>query len=336
MLRRLHFNPRLYLQLHLYHLQQYGPHHALTNSHTWHSFLPFTSVNSTNMSSTPYSPLDSDSTLSSPGENPQNGVPSLGQHSTSALILVHDPDLEENIHGLSEDDYDEDLDDGGLTNSTAMDLSLSPSVIFGYFLSPCLKLGAMLVLSSQAPLKVSLPAVLVFSVLSAFSRQIWFLLARYTRKSEVGDMLTEAFFSRHGHDRSKRFVKAGSWFLSNVQRLLLSTVYMKGIPFHTNGLFFHHLIFFSGAKRTLEILWTTDVSPVPPSLSLSLIFMVILIPLSLGSSLASKRLIYSTGLTNALYVVWLGGIVYAHARGLLNTDTVMTAQGVLTQDISTL
>lgn len=62
--------------------------------------------------------------------------------------------------------------------------------------------------------------------------------------------------------------------------------------------------------------------------------MAILIPLSVAPSLASRRLIYATGVSNALFIIWLGGIVYAHARGLLNTDNVMVAQGVLSQDIS--
>lgn len=81
-------------------------------------------------------------------------------------------------------------------------------------------------------------------------------------------------------------------------------------------------------------LWTTDISPISPSVSLSIVFMIILIPLSLATSLASKRLIYTTGLSNGLYIIWLGGVIYAHARGLLNTDNVMVAQGILAQDIS--
>lgn len=179
------------------------------------------------MSLTPRSPSDSASSLNSPGDSRPNGA-SLGQHSTSALILVHDTDHEEDGYGLSDEEDEEDMVAEEVSGPASTELMLSPSVVFGYLLSPCLKLGAMLVLSSQAPVSVSLPSVLVFSLLSAFSRQIWFLLARYTRKSDIGDIFAEAFLSRYGHDNLRALVKGGSRCLSSAQRVLLATVYMKG------------------------------------------------------------------------------------------------------------
>ncbi|KAI5121070.1 hypothetical protein M0805_008584 [Coniferiporia weirii] len=256
--------------------------------------------------------LSSDSASSRSSHSRPSRLPSFGSRSTSALILVHD--REEGDDPCAFED-DEDIDSPS-EESSPPEVVLSPSLVFGYFLSPCLKLGAMLILSSQAPLKVSLPALLVFFFLSAFSRQIWFLLARYTRKSDVGDIVAEAVVGGHGKGGRKSFVKSVSRFGSATARMLLATVYMKG------------------AKSSLEWLWPIDVSPVPPTLALSVIFMIVLVPLSLAPSLASKRLVYTTLLSNMLYVVWLCGIVYAHAKGSLNTDNVMIAQGRLLQDIT--
>ncbi|THH05497.1 hypothetical protein EW145_g4752 [Phellinidium pouzarii] len=258
----------------------------------------------------PTSRLSSDSS-SSLSSNNHFARPSLGQHSTSALILVHDSEENSNTFAFS-DDEDEDP----RTEISLPDVVLAPSLVFGYLLSPCLKLGAMLILSSQSPLKVSLPALLVFSFLSVFSRQIWFLLARYTRKSEVGDIVAEAIIIGREKDGRRTFIRAVTRCGSGIVRVLLATVYLKG------------------AKSSMGQLWPVDVSPVSPSLTLSVIFIIILIPLCLASSLSSRRLVYSTLFSNVLYIAWMCGIVYAHAKGLLNTDNVMIAQGRLLQDIT--
>ena len=104
---------------------------------------------------------------------------------------------------------------------------LPPSVVFGYFLSPCLKLGAMLVLSSQASLKVSVPALAVFSFLSIFSRQIWFLLARYVKKSDVGDIVAEAVARGRRKAEVRSFTRTVSRIASGLVRLLLATLYLR-------------------------------------------------------------------------------------------------------------
>ncbi|KAH8114703.1 hypothetical protein DFH11DRAFT_1764888, partial [Phellopilus nigrolimitatus] len=262
------------------------------------------------MPSTPRLSSDSASSLSSDSRSSRRS-PGLGLRSTSALILVHERDDEDNAFAFSDEDSESLVED-----NSPPELIIPPSIAFGYFLAPCLKLGAMLILSSQAPLKISLPALLVFSFLSVFSRQVWFLLARYVRKSDVADIVAEAVSRNRDKDRLKSFVRSATRFGSGTVRILLATVYIKG------------------AKSSLEPLWPDAVSPVPPSTVLSVVFMIFLVPLSLGPSLASRRLVYSTGVSNALYIVWLCAIIYAHAEGSLNTDNVMIAQGRLFQDIS--
>ena len=75
----------------------------------------------------------------------------------------------------------------------------------------------------------------------------------------------------------------------------------------------------------------------PPSLPHSLPSLILTLFLSwfcVAPSLESNRLVYSSWVSNGLYVAWLVGIIYAHAQGSLNTDKVMVAQGRLFQDIS--
>ena len=166
-----------------------------------------------------------DSLLS--GESDESG--SSGRRSTSALILVHD-----NEEGSDDSSFDFSEEDETFDKHDETGLILTPSLVFNYFLSPCLKLGAMLILSSQAAVKVSLPALLVFAFLSVFARQIWFLMARYTRRTDVGDIVAEAFGRRRNQaSRFKSVVRIVARFFSGLVRMLLSVVYFKGESFRS-------------------------------------------------------------------------------------------------------
>lgn len=50
---------------------------------------------------------------------------------------------------------------------------LTPSAVFCYLLAPYLKLGAMCIPNTGLQLKYSIPALVLFAVLSVFTRQIW-------------------------------------------------------------------------------------------------------------------------------------------------------------------
>lgn len=162
----------------------------------------------------------SESTSSRSSSRSSDSEPS-GLNSTSALILVRNSEEVDRSYALSDD---EEYQEEGFKQS---ELVLPPSVVFGYFLSPCLKLGAMLVLSSQASLKVSVPALAVFSFLSIFSRQIWFLLARYVKKSDVGDIVAEAVARGRRKAEVRSFTRTVSRIASGLVRLLLATLYLR-------------------------------------------------------------------------------------------------------------
>lgn len=72
---------------------------------------------------------------------------------------------------------------------------------------------------------------------------------------------------------------------------------------------------------------------IPASLLFSFIFVIVLAPLSFVHSLESKRLVYSNGVSNAFYIVWLGAVIFAHVNGSLDSDTITIAHGRLLQDV---
>lgn len=190
--------------------------------HSLRSQVPYVVNNTALLCTMPGDQLEPNSRLSSDSDSSQReGVPSSSSdQSTSALIRVHGPQDEDSFEFSDGDDQHED-------NSTP-EVILSPSHVFGYILSPYLKLGAMLILSSQSPLKGSLPALFVFAFLAAFSRQIWFLLARYVGKTDIGDIVAEAVARGHGKEGVRTIAKSSARILAGVERILLATVYLKG------------------------------------------------------------------------------------------------------------
>lgn len=178
--------------------------------------------------STQQSPRSSLDSPSSPVHRDE-GINTLGERSTSTLVLVHDAQ-----EPLDDEDYEplSFANEAEHTNVVENDESdataLAPSVVFGHLLAPSLKLGAMLILSGQADLKVSIPSLVLFALLSAFARQIWFLLARYVRRPDVGSMVSEAFARGPRREGTRQLLRAISNFGSSVTRLLLSAVYLRG------------------------------------------------------------------------------------------------------------
>jgi hypothetical protein len=106
------------------------------------------------------------------------------------LILAFSPDDDDdtlphiNDDNNVDDDYDDYEDEGDLASSLP---ALSSSVVFILLLAPCLKLGAMSLATNPFPYGIA--SVLVFGVLSFFSRQLLYLLSRYLRTGELGEHL---------------------------------------------------------------------------------------------------------------------------------------------------
>ncbi|TFK52239.1 hypothetical protein OE88DRAFT_1628061 [Heliocybe sulcata] len=231
--------------------------------------------------------------------------------STTALVLIHDPDeaVEESPFDVSGDEEEED-DLGG-----AAAPALPPATVFLYLLSPYLKLGALLVPSHTLPLDWAVPTLVGFAVLSAFTRQVWFMLARYVRKAEMEDVVCDAFARGGGKEGRRRVIRALVRLATGVTRGLLAVVYLRAsvdmlIPLTSPSF---------GLRRV----------------GLTAALGVVTFPLAWAKSLAFRRVVYSTWLSVGAYVVWMGLETYAQVRG---ADTVDPSprMGSLWQGITTI
>lgn len=168
------------------------------------------------------------SSASSSGSSRSSSPVLSALDSSAALILVHEPEDNDTPFDFDTDDEDDD-------HSPHFDVRrvsippLPPTLVFLYLLVPYLKLGAMFLPHSELPLKYGLPSLLVFAGLSAFSRQVWYMLARYIRTADMEDVILDAFARGRGKERRRSIlrtvIRAGTGSL----RVLLSTIYLRGM-----------------------------------------------------------------------------------------------------------
>lgn len=217
---------------------------------TPHSFLPPTAMPEHSVTlASPKSPnSDDDDTFHSGrsySDSHRSRSPSLDRNqlateSTTALILL--PDSEDEItapFNFSDEESDSEDTPSPSTRRSHLTPSippLPPSSVFLFLLSPYLSLGALLLPSTPTPLKYGLTALCVFAVLSAFVRQLWYMLGRYCRTGSMEDVVMDAFTKRSrraGANREKdvkrrRIVKRLVRFGTGILRVLIATMYLQG------------------------------------------------------------------------------------------------------------
>ena len=182
--------------------------------------------------------------------------------STSRLILLPNDDLEE--YTTDDDDDNEDNVPQPPINQLPVP-PLSPSVVFLYLLSPYLRLGAIYAADiGHTPFTYGLAGLVVAASLSAFCRQIWFLLGRYLRKSSTEDILIHIFARRHHRLHKHGWARYTFSILSGVFRLLLAAMYLRG-PF---AICDHDLSFLMLLVQRFRVLCAPPQSPRINSFSL--------------------------------------------------------------------
>ncbi|KAF9011145.1 hypothetical protein BDQ17DRAFT_1387605 [Cyathus striatus] len=214
--------------------------------------------------------------------------------SSAALILVHD-DSDNNLSfdfSDDEDDVDDDIRKASIP-------PLPPSLVFLYLLTPYLKLGAMFMPYTELPLQYGLPALLGFAAMSAFARQLWYLLARYLRKADMEEVICDTFAKGRGKEKRRELlrslVRGGTGSIS----VLLATTYLRQ------------------SVRNLLPLVPQDLQFPFSSTILTLLLSLFVLILYSCKSLASKRIVYATWLSILTYLAWLGCVSAAHAKGSL-------------------
>ncbi|KAI0647838.1 hypothetical protein C8Q79DRAFT_1008244 [Trametes meyenii] len=245
--------------------------------------------------SSPRSSTSSDS-FASGRQSPLNGF-----DSSAALILV--PDAEETpastSFDFSSDDEAEEQSDLALERLRSSPIPpLSSLSVFLYLLAPYLKLGAFIVPEAGLQSKVGLFAVLVFAALSAFTRQIWYMLARYVRRSDLEEIVLETFARGRGKERRRAVLRQLIRLAVGSLRVLTAALYLR---FSVDSL----------------LPFLPDVLVVPSRLITTLVLAAFIAPLYSARSLGSRGVIYASWLSLSAYAAWFSCTAYMHAAGTL-------------------
>ncbi|KAH0832090.1 hypothetical protein J3R83DRAFT_12999 [Lanmaoa asiatica] len=266
--------------------------------------------------SPPHSPRSS---VDSPPSSPAS-VPGLsGTGSTSRLILLPNTDVRDPLEEYTTDDEDENEDNDPQPGINQLSISqLSPSVVFLYLLSPYLRLGAIYASDiGDASLTYGLAGLFVAASLSAFCRQIWFLLGRYSRKSSTEDILIHTFARRHPRVRKYGLARHTFTIINGSFRLLLAAMYLRD------------------SVDSALLLKVPESIPFHSRLNVSIILSIVVFVLSLPKSLASKSVVCTTGLSVASYLAWLVAVSRSYGVNELSLPSLSSPrQGVLWNEIS--
>ncbi|KIK69683.1 hypothetical protein GYMLUDRAFT_236179 [Collybiopsis luxurians FD-317 M1] len=192
--------------------------------------------------------------------------------------------------------------------------------VFLYLFSPYLKLGAILLPNADMPLKLSLPAMLLFVTLAAFARQIWYMLSRYLRKADLQDILVDTFSKSRGsrkvRERMRQLVRTIVRVSTGIFRLFLATTYLR--------------------EGTHALLPSLPQDIYISGWAFTLVLAVIIYPFAIAQSLGSKRVIYTTWASVVTYLLWFFCVVYAYTHDSLTVNPGWLRMGTLWQGITTI
>lgn len=234
------------------------------------------------------------------------------------LVLVNEVDSPNEELDFSSDDEMSDSDDLSARldrlNASAIP-PLSPTLVFLYLSVPYLKLGPMFLAFSDAPLSHAIPTLIVCALFAALTRQMWYLLARYLRKTDTEDVILDILARGVGKARRRSLLRTIVRVGTSALRILLASVYLRAsvdalLPFVPSR-------FLSIARGLLT-----------STLALSLL------PLYAAPSLAAKRIIFATLASLLAYLTWLGAVLHARVKGTSSIGPHWDSCGVLWQGIT--
>lgn len=149
-----------------------------------------------------------------------------------ALILVNDDGFDGMTSApfelYSDDEDDLDSPPYDIRHRLAYIQPLTPSAVFAYLLSPYLKLGAMLLPNTELPLNYGISSLVVFAILSALARHLWYMLSRYTRRADLEDIIAEVVAKGRGREDQRAVVRTVIRSITGLMRVLLGTLYLHG------------------------------------------------------------------------------------------------------------
>ncbi|KAI0754736.1 hypothetical protein C8Q80DRAFT_1140665 [Daedaleopsis nitida] len=241
--------------------------------------------------------------------------PIHGFDSSAALILVPDsedgPSSSAAFDFSSEDDDTEDESDVQLERLRNSAIPpLSSFSVFLYLLSPYTKLGALVLPSAGLPLKVGVPTLVLFAMLSAFTRQIWYMLARYVRRADLEEIVLETFARGRGKEGRRAALRQLVRLFVGLLRVSVATLYLR---------------------FSVDILlpYFPDVLSIPSRVIATVILAAFIAPIYAARSLASRRVVYASWVSVAAYAAWFACTTYMHANRILVPVSEPTSLGKL-------
>jgi hypothetical protein len=250
------------------------------------------------------------------------------------LVLVNDADSpNEELDFSSDDELSDDFAAQPDRLYASVIPPLSPMLILLYLSIPYLKLGPMFLPTSDTPLSHSIPTLLICASFATFTRELWYLLARYLRKMDIEEIVLDVFARGSDKMRTRLLLRAIVRAGTLTMRVLLASVSLRGADISP--------LFPRSSKSSPVVVSVDALLPLVPAHSpplarglLTATVALVLLPLYAARSLAGKRIIYATWLSFLAYLTWLGAVSYAHVKGTLSTDLHWQRPGVLWQGIS--
>ncbi|OCH88672.1 hypothetical protein OBBRIDRAFT_734006 [Obba rivulosa] len=243
--------------------------------------------------------------------------PINGYDSSAALILVPDsadPSGAPFDIDISSEDEEEDEDEQRERLLASPVPPLSSPTVFLYLLAPFLKLGATLVADVQMRREAEVLVLLGFAGLAAFTRQIWYMLARYVRRADMEEIVLEAFARGRGHDTRRRLLRYVVRGNVGVLRILLAAVYLR-----------------ASTDALIPLLPTRLL--LPSNITTTLLLALIILPLYYSPSLGKAKVVYATWTSIAAFVAWMACMAYTHAKGMVTAQASSSSLGSLWEGI---
>ena len=155
--------------------------------------------------------------------------PLINAHSAPELVLVNEADSPNEELDFSSDDG---LSDEGNAQhdrfSTSAIPPLSPTLVLLYLSVPYLKLGPIFLPTSDTPLSRAIPTLLLCATFAAFTRELWYLLARYLRKMDLEDVILDVFARGSDKTRTRLLLRIMVRVGTFITRVLLASISLRG------------------------------------------------------------------------------------------------------------
>ena len=153
----------------------------------------------------------------------------LGPQLSPELVHVDDADFPNPELDFSSDD---ELPDDFAAQPDRFNASiippLSPTLVLLYLSIPYLKLGPIFLPTSDTPLSQSIPTLLICAAFATFTRELWYLLARYLRRTDIEEVVLDVFARGSDKTRTRLLIRIMVRMGTLVMRVLLASVSLRG------------------------------------------------------------------------------------------------------------